>query len=602
MGSIANGPSPFMSQPQNSVDMLGELPDIDFFSIPVDDFYEDYVTELGSRNSRKLSGALPSFGGANGFLPNSLPGTAPMAVEPTPAQSQQQPLLPQQPTDGFYPGPVVTSGQLGVPIQQPFQQGNLSGLNLGIGMPPIPSTSGQNGMYNSGSPGQNGSAGSDISFDDEAYGADHQQGNGSSRRPTSKLHARDTKTKRNPKQQMQNKQAQQRYRERRKQKFVEMEQAIDALAAQTKDMNTLQNQHHVLQGKTTQLEQMLKQKEMEIERLQQQLESKKSSGSSDSSVDVCATVELDEDPSAAYATEADRRHRHHEAEVQAYQHDWKQHVLRLKNYFERQGLQNVDPSGEGVDPAVMQEVAKMVAQSCSTCNKAMRAEGIKVMELMVRDMGQLTHIECSVKRAKWTQVLAVLQLSPTQQDQLMANRKEHLNKLRKVYQDRQELNMQAMGLMLPRCPENASQAKSSLEGKLDCMSLNGYSYTARENVDLNSTLDKIKCNLRKEQRTVMELNFVTMHRILSPLQCALFFVEAFPTHCDCLALANILAFQLHREDSFDRTGSGSQGHNDMSNSAGGSNGNDGNVDAQMDKAVQSVTHNGSGSLSHSSSK
>ena len=39
--------------------------------------------------------------------------------------------------------------------------------------------------------------------------------------------------------------------------------------------------------------------------------------------------------------------------------------------------------------------------------------------------------------------------------------------------------------MLPRCPDNASQAKSSLEGKLDCMSLNGYSYTARENVDLN---------------------------------------------------------------------------------------------------------------------
>lgn len=36
-------------------------------------------------------------------------------------------------------------------------------------------------------------------------------------------------------------------RERRKQKFVEMEQAIDALAAQTKDMTSLQNQHHMLQ-------------------------------------------------------------------------------------------------------------------------------------------------------------------------------------------------------------------------------------------------------------------------------------------------------------------------------------------------------------------
>ena len=64
------------------------------------------------------------------------------------------------------------------------------------------------------------------------------------------------------------------------------------------------------------------------------------------------------------------------------------------------------------------------------------------MELMVRDMGQLTHIECHIKRAKWTQVLEALKLSAAQQEQLMANRKEHLNKLRRVYQERQELNMQ----------------------------------------------------------------------------------------------------------------------------------------------------------------
>ena len=53
----------------------------------------------------------------------------------------------------------------------------------------------------------------------------------------------------------------------------------------------------------------MRQKELEIERLQQQLDRKKSSGSSDSSVDVVDGVELDEDPSAAYATEVSR-HRH----------------------------------------------------------------------------------------------------------------------------------------------------------------------------------------------------------------------------------------------------------------------------------------------------
>ena len=156
---------------------------------------------------------MPSFGGTNGFLPNNVPGASPMAVEPMAAQPQQQAMLPLQPADGFYSGPLVTSGQLGVPRQQPFQQGTLPGLSVGqIGMPLIPSTSGQNGEYHSGSPGQNGSAGSDLSFDDEAYAADPQQANGSSRRTNSKLHARDVKTKRNPKQQMQNKQAQQRYR------------------------------------------------------------------------------------------------------------------------------------------------------------------------------------------------------------------------------------------------------------------------------------------------------------------------------------------------------------------------------------------------------
>lgn len=67
----------------------------------------------------------------------------------------------------------------------------------------------------------------------------------------------------------------------------------------------------------------------------------------------------------------------------------------------------------------------------------------QVMELMGRDMGQLTHIECSVKRQKWTHVLQALKLTPDQREQLMSNRKEHLNKLRRIFEDRQELNMQA---------------------------------------------------------------------------------------------------------------------------------------------------------------
>ena len=38
------------------------------------------------------------------------------------------------------------------------------------------------------------------------------------------------------------------------------------------------------------------------------------------------------------------------------------------------------------------------------------------------------------------------------------------------------------------------------------------------NVQLNRVLDEIKANLRLEQKRVMELNFVLVHRVLSPIQ------------------------------------------------------------------------------------
>ena len=156
---------------------------------------------------------MPSFSNADN-ISSGFAGTTPMAVEPTSAQPQQS--LRQQgamPSTSFYPGPVVTSGNLGVPAQQQYQPANLAGLDLGqMGMPAIPTTSGQNGMYTSGSPQQNGSGASDFSLDEEHLTSDQHQRPGNSRRADGKLHARDTKTKRNPKQQMQNKQAQQRYR------------------------------------------------------------------------------------------------------------------------------------------------------------------------------------------------------------------------------------------------------------------------------------------------------------------------------------------------------------------------------------------------------
>ena len=89
-----------------------------------------------------------------------------------------------------------------------------------------------------------------------------------------------------------------------------------------------------------------------------------------------------------------------------------------------------------------------------------------------------------------------------------------------------------MALMLPK---NVGRRQipdaSTLESRMDCMKItSSYSCVALSNVHLDSILDDIKSNLRKEQRTVMELNYTSMHKVLTPIQVR----SLFPTISPCM--------------------------------------------------------------------
>lgn len=75
---------------------------------------------------------------------------------------------------------------------------------------------------------------------------------------------------------------------------------------------------------------------------------------------------------------------------------------------------------------------------------------MQVLELMSRDIGSMTHITCSVARGKWAHILECLQLIPSQREAVMGARKEHLNKLRAVCQERQDLNLAVSYLPQPQ--------------------------------------------------------------------------------------------------------------------------------------------------------
>ena len=52
----------------------------------------------------------------------------------------------------------------------------------------------------------------------------------------------------------------------------------------------------------------------------------------------------------------------------------------------------------------------------------------------------------------------------------------------------------------------------------DIVALPACSCAAANNVQLDKILDDIKCNLKKEQRIVLELNWHVLYKVLSPIQ------------------------------------------------------------------------------------
>ncbi len=60
--------------------------------------------------------------------------------------------------------------------------------------------------------------------------------------------------------------------------------------------------------------------------------------------------------------------------------------------------------------------------------------------------------------------------------------------------------------------------EESVEQRIGAMSLTGYNHCARNDVSLDQMLDKIKDNLRLEQRIICELNATIIHRVFTPMQ------------------------------------------------------------------------------------
>lgn len=353
-----------------------------------------------------------------------------------------------------------------------------------------------------------------------------------------------------------NKVAQQRYRERKKQKYMEMEKAVEEMKAELAYMQALKKRNSALEIMNSQLQSQMIAKESEIEQLKANM---------DAQSDASLIKVTDEEEGGAALSASDKKSEKKGCVVCNvlpkdltgidFKTGFEDQIQTLKKYMNEKGIApSSSPQDADIDQEILNELALHVGRSCQLCQAAIRAEGIYVLNLI---NGNVEKWKEKGGDPRWAKVLEQIQLSENQKKDMLLLRSSHLQKMKEIYSERQQLNLDAISKMLPHSsdePEN----DMTIDGRMNSMSNGTYLPLARRNAQLTEILDKVKQNLRKEQRAMMDLNCFTISNIMTPLQGARYMVGVYPMHCDALALSNALA---RRE-----SGTSSEANNDANSS------------------------------------
>eukprot|EP01024_Parvocaulis_polyphysoides_P061768 TRINITY_DN6889_c0_g1_i5.p1 TRINITY_DN6889_c0_g1~~TRINITY_DN6889_c0_g1_i5.p1 ORF type:complete len:482 (-),score=64.81 TRINITY_DN6889_c0_g1_i5:777-2162(-) len=188
---------------------------------------------------------------------------------------------------------------------------------------------------------------------------------------------------RTPKQQAMNKQAQQRYRERKKNKALNMEKTVEALTREVTVLRQVKEQKIELEDKASKLEQQLLEREAELNRLKAELHNQvkgnASAGSgvlgdgsgSQNNAESAATVSIQQFDLSKEAEDLVCRF-----------HD---QIILLRDLMKQTGIEttgSVDIFGSNLDAHVIKKLGELVMDICMVCMRSLRMEGIDVWNMI----------------------------------------------------------------------------------------------------------------------------------------------------------------------------------------------------------------------------
>lgn len=321
---------------------------------------------------------------------------------------------------------------------------------------------------------------------------------------------------RTPRQQMLNKQAQQRYRERKKAKAQELEHTVATLSSRIGELRTVKKEKQMLEEKTLHLERALLEKEAELQRMKALLSKKNSER--DSNCSDLSTADFDE--SKELSEQAEQFHSR-VTELRVFMREHRIDVGSLNS-----------PDTSDLNDHLVKEVGKKVDGICNSCMQAARQEGPNVWELITASIDRV-NME-GHDQDRWVDIARSLALDEDQKKRALILWGEHTKKLNSIYEERQQLNLEAIGILLPS--DHGGRAPRGVTKSSKCLSFSSFLHRATHRSKTVNILEKLKCNLREEQKALAELEYLVFHRVLNPIQGGWFTLACYPQHCDCLSL------------------------------------------------------------------
>lgn len=154
-------------------------------------------------------------------------------------------------------------------------------------------------------------------------------------------------------------------------------------------------------------------------------------------------------------------------------------------------------------------MTKRLENICLTCLYTLRAEGMRLQDVVERPDFKHGRLPRGSQRDLWVRVVGGLRLTPEQTSHVLFLRDRTLKALREIYIERQALNMDAITLLAPQVRDLTESLRTGADAP-GAPAEAPLVERQEANHRVAGVVEAIRENLRKEQRALAELQVVVV--------------------------------------------------------------------------------------------